>query len=537
MGARLLNGLNSEERETLLAELLIEHTAKVEMTSAQAQKVLAAAQRERAFHWFLEFPEVFKRGGFDAFVGNPPFMGGSHVSTHYGDSYLRCLKVLYPGYRDRADLCAVFFVRAFSLLQAHGVFGLLATNTIAQGDTREASLDQIIGWGGTIYRAVSSMLWPGRSASVYVSVVHVSRAPYKQPFNLDEKEVGGITGFLQEGTSSALKYSLAANAGFSHRGTDVNGEGFIISAERARRLILDDRRNADVLFPYVMGQELNSAPTFTPSDWIINFHDWPLDRAEEYSDVMEIVREKVFQERQGKGGGYARYWWQYGRRQDRLYEAIAPLKRLLIVARTSKTLGFTFIEKGMVYGPGTVVFAFDEYKHFALLQSSFHILWVLRYGSSLKGDARYTPTDCFETFPFPTGLDDLEEVGYDYYEYRRSLMLARGWGLTAIYNKMHDPGETSSEISRLRECQRELDRQVATAYGWRELSLEYAFASLPQGIRFTLVDAIREVIFSRLLALNHRRYAEEVAAGLHEKDKPKAKKGKAANDGGTMKLF
>jgi hypothetical protein len=50
-----------------------------------------------------------------------------------------------------------------------GVFGLLATNTIAQGDTREVGLDVLAG-EGTIYRAVPSRKWPGEANLEIVEV-------------------------------------------------------------------------------------------------------------------------------------------------------------------------------------------------------------------------------------------------------------------------------------------------------------------------------------------------------------------------------
>src|SRR5205085_8932978 len=100
------------------------------------------AQNRRAFIWFLEFPEVFDRGGFDAIVGNPPFMGGQKLTGHFSREYREYLvNQLASGTRGSADLCAYFYLRAFALLRSGGQFGLLATNTIAQGDTREVGLD------------------------------------------------------------------------------------------------------------------------------------------------------------------------------------------------------------------------------------------------------------------------------------------------------------------------------------------------------------------------------------------------------------
>src|SRR5690606_8102180 len=130
----------------------------------------------RPFHWELAFPEVFLngRGGFDAFIGNPPFLGGKRISTNHGDAYHRYLRTKWSHAAGSADLSAYFFLRAYENLSNGGTLGLIATNTIAQGGTREVGLDYIHERGGVIYRAENDHPWPG-SAAVAVNVVHIRR--------------------------------------------------------------------------------------------------------------------------------------------------------------------------------------------------------------------------------------------------------------------------------------------------------------------------------------------------------------------------
>ena len=89
------------------------------------------------FHWEVEFPEVFDREnpGFDAFVGNPPFAGKNAVAAGNVGGYPDWLKTRHEQSHGNADLVAHFFRRAFDLVRPGGTFGLIATNTIAQGDT------------------------------------------------------------------------------------------------------------------------------------------------------------------------------------------------------------------------------------------------------------------------------------------------------------------------------------------------------------------------------------------------------------------
>jgi len=160
------------------------------------------------------------------------------------------------------------------------------------------------------------------------------------------------------------------------------------------------------------------------------------------------------------------------------------------------------------------------------MQGFTHEEWRLEHGTSLRTDARYTPSDCYETFPFPNQNDVLALIGKDYYELRQSLMESRQEGLTQTYNRFHNPKETVPDIQRLRELHVELDRAVAMAYGWDDLDLGHGFHQTKQGLRFTISEPARREVLDRLLALNHARYAEEVRQGLHDKGAKKAGKGK-----------
>jgi len=174
-------GEKPKARKATLAE--VEHAVgKFPPDWDVAKRLRATLLREphsiRPFHWELEFPEVFARpdGGFDAIVGNPPFAGKNTIIGGNSKNYLPWLQTVHAGAHGNADLVAHFFLRAFSLLRESGVFGLIATNTIGQGDTRSTGLARIIAQGGAVMRARRRLKWPGEAA-VVVSVVHVIKAP------------------------------------------------------------------------------------------------------------------------------------------------------------------------------------------------------------------------------------------------------------------------------------------------------------------------------------------------------------------------
>ncbi len=206
------------------------------------------------------------------------------------------------------------------------------------------------------------------------------------------------------------------------------------------------------------------------------------------------------------------------------------MRRVLAIALTSRTCAFAFVSSEIVFSHATGVFAFDSAQYLALLQSSFHTEWAFTYGSSMKGDLRYTPSDCFETFPFPNDLQSLNDIGKRYDQQRQSIMLSRQEGLTKTYNRFHDPQEIAEDIVQLRALHKEMDEVVARTYRWDDLDLGHGFHETKQGVKYTINEEARREVLGRLLKLNHERYAEEVAMGLHEKGVKKGK-GKQATKG------
>ena len=241
-------------------------------------------QKYKPFHWELEFPEVFGQG-FDAFAGNPPFMGGQKITGALGVSYRDYLvERLANKQKGSADLSSYFFLRAFRFLSPSGVMGLIATNTIAQGDTREIGLESILAQKGTIYRAVPSMEWPN-AAAVFVSICWITRGDWKAGAVIVDMEgretfVPTISAYLSpQRRVEGKPYRLKDNENKSFQGSIVHGIGFVLEPEEAKALIAKNPANEDCLYPYLNGEDLNSSSTQSPSRWVINFFDWPLERS------------------------------------------------------------------------------------------------------------------------------------------------------------------------------------------------------------------------------------------------------------------
>jgi len=528
------------------------------------------------FHWEIEFPEVFARenGGFDAFIGNPPYAGGKRITTANGDAYLAWLLVLHSESDGNADLVAHFFRRAFTLLRSDGTFGLIATNTIRQGDTRYTGLRWICTHGGTIYAARRRYKWPGEAA-VIVSVVWVTKGTPPSPFDLDGQPAPIITAYLFHDGGHENPALLIPNKDKSFIGSFINGMGFTFDdtdkkgvatpVAEMNRLLANDPQNAERIFPYLGGEEVNDSPIHAHHRFVINLSDFPLNRssalekwttasaeqrmlwlregivpvdypgpvAQDWPDLLNIVESKVKPERAKKAQEVREFpWWKFWRSRGELASATRSMKRILALSRVGQHASVAFVPTGTVFADSMVLFAADSYSAFSLLQSRPHEAWARFFASSMKDDLRYTPSDCFETFPFPPNWENdaaLEQAGRAYYEFRAALMVHNNQGLTETYNRFHDREEQDEQIRQLRRLHAAMDRAVLGAYGWNDLvesgRCECDFFPdyyeepeqpggdpIPCSFRYRCPDATRDEVLARLLKLNAERAAQEKPA-------------------------
>ena len=492
------------------------------------------------FHWEIEFPEVFDREnpGFDAVVGNPPFAGKNTVASANVAGYPDWLKQMHVESHGNADLAAHFFRRAFNLLCKEGTLGLIATNTIGQGDTRSTGLRWICKNGGTIYGARRRINWLGEAA-VVVSFVHIVKGIHKGFRKLDGREVEIISAFLFYAGGHDDPERLVANAEKSFQGSIVLGMGFTFDDTDSKgiatpisemhRLIEKDPRNQEVIFPYIGGAEVNDSPIQAHLRYVINFGERDEEECwKSYPELMTIVNENVKPERFSKKDRIAKEkWWQFLRPRPELNTAISGLDQVLVISRVGQHAALVFLPTGTVFSERLIVFPLDTQAAFCTLQSRPHEIWVRFFGSSLKDDLLYTPSDCFETFPFPENWEThagLEAAGKEYYEFRVALMVRNNEGLTKTYNRFHNPDERDIEIAKLRELHAAMDRAVLDAYGWCDIStdcdflLDYEIDEEEWGrrkkpYRYRWPDEIRDEVLARLLALNAERAREERLAG------------------------
>ena len=416
-----------------LLEATLQHSSADELTEELAEPLERLREGEKGIpplHWQLAFPDVFGRPepGFDVFVGNPPFAGKNTIAEGSPEGILDWFKQLHAESHGNADLVAHFFRRCFDLLRPGGSLGLIATNTIAQGDTRSTGLRWICLNGGTIYSARKRYKWPG-VAAVVVSVVHLLKGAYAGMKLLERRPVEQITAFLFANGGHDDPKQLAANAGKSFQGSIVLGMGFTFDDSgpadeespgipspiaTMERLIAENPKNAEVIFPYIGGEEVNSSPTHAHHRYVINFGERSEEECRrEWPELVEIVERKVKPNRahllgrNAMGTKRATNWWIHGGTAKDLYAAISACVRVLVTnAQASPQYTIAFMEAGSIYANSLNVFPLERFSSLVALQSRVHEEFARSICSSLKDDLRYNPTDCFITFPFPTALLD-----------------------------------------------------------------------------------------------------------------------------------
>lgn len=547
--------------DKLLAPVFAEHPDELDAWLEEWRQVLIHGSGEvldqkdednnpgftRPFHWVLEFPEVFdrKNPGFDALVGNPPFLGSQRMREALGNFYREYLvKVLGQGVRGKADLVAYFFLRAAQLVRQDGDFGLVATNTVAQGATREAGLLLLEQTNGCIRAAWPDTPWEG-SATVCTSQIVVrhqndAATPYAGAMYLSGAEVSAISSFLKAGEEEWEARTLAENKGIGFQGAIVLGDGFLTTEAQARQWIAEDERNAEVLFPYLIGEDLTSSPTQAPSRWIINFYDWAESTAGKYQEPFAQLKEKVkpIRQRLDDNGNFAlrrplpQRWWQYADKRPALYHALGrgdafikhpkfwepfpPLERVLVIARVSKYGALAFAANSYIMSEATCVFASTDAALFGLLQSTIHHAWARKMCSTLETRLRYTPSSAFDTFPRPAAdrLHDMRDCAEALHTARAAILQRENMGLTDLYNHLHDSESRLADVEALRARHEELDRLAALAYGWDDLDMTHDFRQvdyLPanDNTRHTIAESVRLEVLRRLSTLNRQRWEEE----------------------------
>ena len=427
-------------------------------------------------------------------IGNPPFLGGKLLRKQLGDEYVDALFGAYHGrVPAEADFVCYWFEKARTMLEQGGAkrAGLLATQGIRGGANRRVL--QRIKESGDIFLAWSDQPWILDGATVHISIVGFDDGSELNR-EMDGAAIGSINANLTMGADLTAAVRLGDNLGIAFMG-DTKGGPFDIPGTLAKEMLArpnpHGRSNSEVIRPWVNGRDITDR---SRGMWIIDFGDMPSEQAALYEAPFEYVNARVKPQRETSRSTISS-WWLHERPRPEMREAVRHLSRLIVTPRVSKHRLFAWIEKETLPDSATIAIARDDDYTFGVLHSRFHELWARGMGTQLReveSGFRYTPTTCFETFPFPEP-DEVQRAAIAAAAARLN-QLREGW--------LNPPNATASELKKrtltnlynqrptwLANDHAALDAAVAAAYGWS--------------------DGLSDVdILERLLALNLQRAAE-----------------------------
>lgn len=493
------------------------------------------------FHWPLEFPEVFLREhpGFDAFVGNPPFLGNRLWKGAYGPSLQRIVQLVLEAPPGKVDLSLAFHRRAAALLRSRGTYGLLATTNIAEGSSVSVGLEPI-SKSGEFFLTQKGLPWPG-AASTVVALVCFYKGTWTGTRHCNDTTCDRIGPRLEpEGASGGWTPRPLDSALFAFEGVNNSkGLAFVITEKHPRFYRLRAEKDS-LLRPYVTGDDLTSSSLTRLERWALDISDRSLDAIERTWPIAheflvdEVEPTRTPQALKSYKGLHDRWWQFWNHRSDQM-------RRL---RRRSTCIAFCKVAKYSICMRAPTEWLFTnkvilveeaEPGIFAICLSTALQTWVQRYSVKNLQDNRTVSSlsisEAFATFPLPqSGVSSAAtDAAYRFQEVLTSWSKANRKGMTDAMNAVNSPTTTDDDIQQLRRLFETVDGEVKAAYGWSDVDLSHDFrdeldAEGGPVKRYGISATAREHVLAALLKLNRERYMQQQASAPTAK--PRSSKGR-----------
>jgi hypothetical protein len=416
----------------------------------------------------------------------------------FGMEYLNKIRSAYPDVPGRADFCVYWFHKAHDHLKPNCRAGLVGTNTITQNYSREGSLDYIVNNGGTIYNAIESQKWSGEAA-VYVSIACWKKGGFggnkylytPQSGTLEIHKVEKINSSLslEADLSIAKILSSSKKPKMVFKGQTHGHEGFLLSKDDALKTLKKNPRFSEVLKPYLIGDELVANINSQPERFVIDFTMHDMISASSFKELFQRIEFMVQPTRKEKAEkqesensellkknskaktnkhhiNFYNKWWQlsYGRKD--MLKTIRPLKRFIVLPEYSLRPTFEFISSAIRPNAALMVFAFEDYYSFGIIQSKLHWEWWKAKCSTLEARLRYTTNTVWDTFPWPQTpsnqqIKKVAEAATELHRERTKALKEYNLTLRELYRTLEQPGKNP-----IKNLHTKLDKAVMEAYGF-----------------------------------------------------------------------
>jgi hypothetical protein len=419
----------------------------------------------RPIHWALVAPEVMARGGFDAVVGNPPYLGVKRVRDAIGQQLRDYLAhTLAAGTTRRADYVIYFLLRAAAL--SRGEIGLITTDSISEGDTARFGLGTLLDRGWQVARAERSAPWP--TAGVRFAKIWLTTRPLDSAW-LDGRTVPAITGTLEDGFSLPEPARLYLDVPLPHgyQGTIVLGRSLVLTPTAAEALARGPLGHT--VRPYLSGEDLVTPCGSTASRFVLDVGKLGLEELAEDRALARLVRSKVRAERRRQFVKYPQLkerWWGFLSPVEELYRDAAGLSHVIAFSKHSKHLWPVLVGADHVFSNGLVVYPTQDAAAYAFLASDLHRVWAMRAGGTMLNTAyRYNPSRLRATYPFPADLGPLRPAGAALLTALDRVGEERRIGITGVLNLVGDPAVLEPATADLRQAITDVNHATARLHG------------------------------------------------------------------------
>jgi hypothetical protein len=471
-------------------------------------------ERWKPLHWILEVPQVMEKGGFDAIIGNPPFLAAPKVSGVVGANVREWFANVNAKTSGRGDLIAYFIRRAAELTTQSGCIGLIGSKAIAEGDSLQVGIEPLHSNGWNFYRVDRNRPWPTKSAGTNIAVIWMSRMEQITNAVLDGKAVKSISSMLASGDDNLNRPNSLNRTKLAYQGSNVLGAGFLIPKEEALELLKVAPGESQVLKPCLNAADLNRNSSRNGDSWVVDMRELSEKESKKYVNCWRHIEHFVKPERAKmdaeKYPKMVNKWWQHWNSRPDLYAKMKDIDTVIAIPIVSKHQVPAVVASDQVLTYSLTVCPVESFSFFALLSSWLHRSWAQWWGSKMRNDFRYSITDCFDTFPFCSTNKELEKLGKELDELQRDIAINREIGLTKLYNLVNAKSTKDSDIDSLRKLHEKIDREVAKAYGFDIEIGEYELAEFQGLLQWGPPSSQRIEILQLLLAENQRQHDEGV---------------------------
>ncbi|MET3962862.1 methylase of polypeptide subunit release factors [Marmoricola sp. OAE513] len=453
-----------------------------------------------AVDWTVLAPEVMGAGGFDAVIGNPPFLGVKNIRGAVGQVVRdRYAATLLDGESGRSDLVVFFLARATRL--SRGVVGLVLPDAVSEGDSARFGPGRAIDQGFEIFRAETSRPWPS-AAGVRIALLWLRRGVSGSSAVLDGVVVQRIGPHLGRVAASARGTTPAPDwLPHGHQATIVLGRSLVLTTAEADDLRAADPRIGTWIRDYLSGEDLVTRHRSSASRQVLDLGAVPLADLEAVpalADRLTLIRT----ERETQLAKYPQLvsrWWGFLNPVARLYEDLAGEPEAIAFSKHAKYIWPVIVGTGPVFSNGLIVYPSADRGLYAFLASTPHRLWAVDEGGSrLNESHRYNPSRLRATYPFPDSVDGARDAGARLAEAVVRAGEAQQVGVTELLNQVHGSAPVAPEIAAIRDAVVEVDRAVLAAHGIDEV-LVHGLQVVGDRTRFGLDPGGEAAIKARLL--------------------------------------